>query len=56
VSFLRADVERFCGELVDLAPAIRLGTLAELRAVLDEVTSTAFASAMTSARNEGWTR
>ncbi|MGH3783209.1 MAG: hypothetical protein ACRDRO_21940 [Pseudonocardiaceae bacterium] len=27
VAFLRADVERFCGEVADLAPAVRLRAL-----------------------------
>jgi hypothetical protein len=53
VAFLRADVERFCGGLVGLAPAVRLRTLAELRVVLDEVTSASLAAAMASARGEG---
>jgi hypothetical protein len=52
--FLRADVERFCGEVVDVAPAVRLRMLAELRAMVDEVTSTALTSAMISAQDEGW--
>lgn len=54
VAFLRADVERFCGEVVDVAPAVRLRMLAELRAMVDEVTSTALTSAMISAQDEGW--
>lgn len=54
VGFLRADVERLCAELVDLPPAVRLRTLAELRAMVDEVTSRALSSAMVSAREEGW--
>jgi len=54
VVFLQSDVERFCGELVDLAPAVRLRTLAELRSALDGVVSAAFISAMVSARDEGW--
>ncbi|WP_131766820.1 hypothetical protein [Candidatus Protofrankia californiensis] len=54
VAFLRADVERFCGELVDLAPAVRLRALAELRATVYEVTSVALASAMVAAQQEGW--
>jgi hypothetical protein len=51
---LRTDVERFCEELVDHPPAVRLRSLAALRAMLDEVTLSALASAMTSAREEGW--
>ncbi|MGH3833742.1 MAG: hypothetical protein ACRDRS_25445 [Pseudonocardiaceae bacterium] len=53
VAFLRVDVERFCGGLVGLAPAIRLRTLAELRGMLEEVTSLALVGAMASAREEG---
>ncbi|MGJ6969641.1 hypothetical protein ACSDR0_47960 [Streptosporangium sp. G11] len=49
VAFLRADVERFCAEIGDLAPALRLRLLAELGVMLDEVTSVAMASAA-----EGW--
>ncbi len=33
---LRADVERFCAELVNHPPAVRLRSLAALRAMLDE--------------------
>ena len=52
---LRADVERFCAELVNHPPAVRLRSLAALRAMLDEVTLLAvLAVAMTSAREEGW--
>lgn len=54
VGFLRADVERLCAELVDLPPVMRLRTLAELRAMADEVTSQALSLAMVSARGEGW--
>ncbi|MEV4251391.1 hypothetical protein AB0J63_49415 [Streptosporangium canum] len=54
VAFLRADVERFCDEINDLAPALRLRLLAELGVVLDEVTSVAMASAMAAAQAEGW--
>jgi hypothetical protein len=54
VAFLRADVERFCGEISGLAPAVRLRALAQLRATLDEVTAAALASAMADARGEGW--
>ncbi|MGH3866508.1 MAG: hypothetical protein ACRDQ4_10295 [Pseudonocardiaceae bacterium] len=53
VAFLRADVERFCGEVAGLAPAIRLRALSELRAMLDEVSSAALVEAMASARSEG---
>ncbi len=54
VAFLRADVERFCGELADLAPAARLRLVAELRAALDEVTTAALTSGMAAAKQEGW--
>jgi hypothetical protein len=54
VVFLRADVERFCGEVVVFAPAVRLRVLAELRAMVDEVVLTALTAAMVSAQDEGW--
>lgn len=54
VAFLRADVERLCGELAELAPAVRLRVLVELRAAVDEVTSPALAAAMAAAQVEGW--
>jgi len=54
VAFLRADVERLCAELAELAPALRLRTLTELRAAVDEVTSPALAAAMAAAQEEGW--
>lgn len=54
VGFLRSDVERFCGEIAGLAPAIRLRRLAELRVMLEEVISEALAAAMADARGEGW--
>jgi len=54
VAFLRADVERLCAELVELAPAVRLRVLAELRDAVGEVTAPALASAMAAAREEGW--
>src|SRR5260370_37395385 len=50
---LRTDVERFCAELVNHPPAVRLRSLAALRAMLDEVMLSALAVAMTSAREEG---
>jgi hypothetical protein len=50
VAFLRSDVARFCSEIADLAPAVRLARLAELRAMLDDVTSQATADAC----GEGW--
>jgi hypothetical protein len=54
VTFLRADVERFCGELLELAPAVRLQLVTELRAALDEVTAAALTSGMVAAKEEGW--
>jgi hypothetical protein len=53
VALLQAEVERFCSELVDLAPAIRLRLVTELRAALDEVTTTALTAGMAAARQEG---
>jgi hypothetical protein len=54
VEFLRSDVERFCRELVDHPPAVRLRVLAALRAMVDQVMVSALSSAMVSARDEGW--
>ncbi|MCM3885648.1 hypothetical protein [Frankia sp. R82] len=54
VAFLRADVERLCAGLAELAPALRLRTLTELRAAVDEVTSPALAAAIAAAQEEGW--
>lgn len=54
VAFVRADVERFCAELVGVAPAIRLAGLAELRVMLEGVVAAASAQAMADARDEGW--
>ncbi|MGW7478019.1 hypothetical protein ACWGH8_05475 [Nonomuraea muscovyensis] len=54
MAFLRADVDRFCREIADLAPAVRLRRLAELRAMLEEVTGAALMVAMADARGEGW--
>jgi tetratricopeptide (TPR) repeat protein len=54
VAALRADVERFCSDLVVLAPAIRLGLVTELRAALDEVTTPALTAGMTAAQQQGW--
>ncbi len=54
MAFLRADVERFCADLVDLPPAVRLRLVAELRAALDEVTAAALTSGMAAAQQEGW--
>jgi hypothetical protein len=54
VAFLRSDVERFCREIAGLAPAVRLRRLAELRVMLEELTSAALAGAMADAKAEGW--
>jgi hypothetical protein len=54
VAFLRADVEWFCGELVALAPAVRLRLVTELRAALDAVTTAALTAGMAAAQQEGW--
>ncbi|MEU3306525.1 hypothetical protein ACWGSK_23565 [Nocardiopsis sp. NPDC055551] len=54
VAFVKADVERVCAEFADLAPAVRLRKLAELRAALDETLGQAAVSAMSDARSEGW--
>ncbi|MEV6156838.1 hypothetical protein AB0L53_41480 [Nonomuraea sp. NPDC052129] len=54
VAFLRADIDRFCWEIVDLAPALRLRRLSELRAMLEQVTGAALIAAMADARGEGW--
>ncbi|MEU7458296.1 hypothetical protein [Streptosporangium roseum] len=54
VTFIRADVERFCAELAGVAPAIRLARLVELRAMLEDVVARASAEAMADARDEGW--
>jgi hypothetical protein len=50
----RADIERCCDELVDLAPAVRLRLVTELRAALDEVTTAALTSSMTAAKQQRW--
>ncbi len=54
VAFVRADLERFCAELVDLPPAVRLRLVAELRAALDGVTTAALTAGMAAAQQEGW--
>ncbi|MFD4863250.1 hypothetical protein [Streptomyces atratus] len=46
IGFLKADVARFCAGLDDLAPAIRLRLIVQLRQALDEVTD--------AAKAEGW--
>ncbi|MFE4801767.1 hypothetical protein ACFRFL_44190 [Streptomyces sp. NPDC056708] len=60
IGFLKADVARFCACLDELAPAIRLRLLVQLRAVLAEVTDAALdagmaaAKAKAKAKAEGW--
>ena len=54
VAFLRSDVERFSREIAGSAPAVRLRRLAELRVMLEDVTSSAMSAAMADARDEGW--
>ncbi|WP_127357399.1 hypothetical protein [Actinacidiphila soli] len=54
IGFLKADVARFCAVLEELAPAIRLRLLVELRAALNEVTDAALDEGMAAAKAEGW--
>ncbi|MER5852889.1 hypothetical protein ABT126_39445 [Streptomyces sp. NPDC002012] len=54
IGFLKADVARFCAGLDELAPAIRLRLLVQLRAVLAEVTDAALDAGMAAAKAEGW--
>ncbi|MEU0939368.1 hypothetical protein [Embleya sp. NPDC005971] len=54
VGFLKADVARFCAGLDDLAPAIRLRLVVELRQALGEVTDAALDGGMAAAKAEGW--
>lgn len=54
IGFLKADVARFCAGLDELAPAIRLRLLVQLRAALDEVTGAALDEGMAAAKAEGW--
>ncbi|MFJ4001042.1 hypothetical protein [Streptomyces parvus] len=54
IGFLKADVARFCAGLDELAPAIRLRLLVQLRSALDEVTDTALDEGMAAAKAEGW--
>ncbi|WP_327259749.1 hypothetical protein [Streptomyces sp. NBC_01240] len=54
IGFLKADVARFCAGLDELAPAIRLRLLVQLRAALDEVTDAALDAGMAAAKAEGW--
>ncbi|MEW2545874.1 hypothetical protein AB0910_08870 [Streptomyces sp. NPDC047002] len=54
IGFLKADVARFCAGLDELAPAIRLRLLMQLRAALGEVTDMALDEGMASAKAEGW--
>ncbi|MGW6456949.1 hypothetical protein ACWF94_13675 [Streptomyces sp. NPDC055078] len=54
IGFLKADVARFCAGLDELAPAIRLRLVTQLRQALGEVTDTALDKGMAAARAEGW--
>ncbi|MFD3937815.1 hypothetical protein ACFWSF_24255 [Streptomyces sp. NPDC058611] len=54
IGFLKADVARFCAGLDDLAPAIRLRLVVQLRQALDEVTDAALDGGMAAAKAEGW--
>ncbi|MDJ0464236.1 hypothetical protein [Streptomyces sp. H27-C3] len=54
IGFLKADVARFCAGLDDLAPAIRLRLVVQLREALGEVTDAALDSGMAAAKAEGW--
>ncbi|MFG2884806.1 hypothetical protein ACGFYV_21375 [Streptomyces sp. NPDC048297] len=54
IGFLKSDVARFCAGLDELAPAIRLRLLVQLRAALDEVTDAALDEGMAAAKAEGW--
>ncbi|MFJ2818481.1 hypothetical protein [Streptomyces sp. NPDC087294] len=54
IGFLKADVARFCRGVEELAPAIRLRLLVELRQALGEVTDEALDGAMAAATAEGW--
>ncbi len=54
IGFLKADVARFCAGLEDLAPAIRLRLVVQLRQALGEVTDAALDSGMAVAKAEGW--
>ncbi|MBT2505875.1 hypothetical protein J7I98_08170 [Streptomyces sp. ISL-98] len=51
---MKADVARFCTSLEDLAPAIRLRLVVQLRQALGEVTGAALDSGMAAAKAEGW--
>ncbi|MFI6285629.1 hypothetical protein ACIBCM_12880 [Streptomyces sp. NPDC051018] len=54
IGFLKADVARFCDGLAELAPAIRLRLVVQLREALDEVTDAALDEGMAAAKAEGW--
>ncbi|MFE2494158.1 hypothetical protein ACFXKS_28385 [Streptomyces scopuliridis] len=54
IGFLKADVARFCAGLDDLAPAIRLRLVVQLREALGEVTDAALDGGMAAAKAEGW--
>ncbi len=54
IGFLKADVARLCDGLAELAPAIRLRLVVQLREVLGEVTDAALDEGMAAAKAEGW--
>ncbi|WP_436778355.1 hypothetical protein [Yinghuangia sp. YIM S09857] len=54
VGFLRSDVVRFCAELEELAPAVRLRLVEELRGALTGALDAARVEAMAAAADEGW--
>ncbi|GAA2693169.1 hypothetical protein [Streptomyces lunalinharesii] len=54
IGFLKADVARFWAGLDDLAPAIRLRLVVQLREALGEVTDAALDGGMAAAKAEGW--
>lgn len=54
IGFLKADVTRFCAGLEELAPAIRLRLVMQLRAALDEVMDAALDAGVAAAQAEGW--
>ena len=54
IGFLKADVARFCAGLDELAPAIRLLLVVQLRDAMGDVTERALDEGMAAARGEGW--
>ncbi|MDT0468972.1 hypothetical protein [Streptomyces gibsoniae] len=52
--FLKADVARFCDGLGELASAIRLRLVVQLRHALEEVTDAALDGEMAAAKAEAW--